>query len=87
VPQAVATVLGIHEQSDRPVFATLSERLRDRKVLVLLDNCEHVMAASAELATRLLHACPNLRVLATSRVVLGVSGETTWPVPALPLIP
>ena len=83
MPQAVATVLGIREQPGRLVLATLAERLSDRKLLILLDNCEHVVAASAELAATLLHACPHLRVLATSRAVLGVSGETTWPVPAL----
>jgi predicted ATPase len=83
VPQALATVLGMREQPGRPLLATLADRLRGRRVLVLLDNCEHLIGACAELAATLLAVCPELCVLATSRVVLGVSGETTWLVPAL----
>lgn len=83
VPQAVATVLGVREQPGRPLVATVADSLGSRRVLVVLDNCEHLTGACAELIIALLGACPELRILATSRVVLGVSGETTWPVPPL----
>ena len=67
--------------------------LVDRDVLLLLDNCEHVLDACAELGATLLGACPNLRILATSREPLGITGEAAWrlePLPpehAYPLVP
>jgi predicted ATPase len=61
----------------------LVNHLRDKQSLLVLDNCEHVVQACAELATGLLRCCPGLRILATSREVLGVLGEVAWPVPAL----
>jgi len=83
VPQAVASALEIREQSDRRVLESLSDHLRARRALIVLDNCEHVIAACAQLAERLLHHCSNLQILATSREVLGITGETAWPVPPL----
>jgi predicted ATPase/class 3 adenylate cyclase len=62
---------------------TLQSRLRDRRLLVCLDNCEHLLDATAELAGALLHGCPQVAVLATSREPLGVVGEVTWRVPSL----
>ena len=61
--------------------------LADRQLLLVLDNCEHVVGAAATLARRLLSACPGLRVLATSREALGITGEMLSPVPPLGLPP
>ena len=85
VPQAVATALGLREESGRAITATLIDYLRGRQTLLILDNCEHVIAASAQLVEALLHACPDLTILASSREQLGVSGETTFRVPSLSL--
>ncbi len=85
VPLTVATTLGLREESGRPILATLVDYVRGRKMLLLLDNCEHVIAASAQLAETLLHACPDLTILASSREQLGAAGETTFRVPSLSL--
>jgi non-specific serine/threonine protein kinase len=85
VPQAVASALGVREQPGRPLTETLSEYLASKKVLLVLDNCEHLIEACAELAESLLRSCPELRVLATSREALGIAGEVTRPVPSLSL--
>jgi len=83
VPKAVASALGVPEQPGRVLTETLADALRGKSMLVILDNCEHLVTACAHLATALLRACPNLRILATSREALGVTGETTWRVPSL----
>jgi non-specific serine/threonine protein kinase len=83
VPQAVATALGVHEIPGRPLLTTISGYLHGRNVLLLLDNCEHVLDACARLVDTLLHACSQLRILVTSRELLGVAGETAWRVPSL----
>ena len=83
VPQAVAAVIGVREQPGRPLLQTLADALRDRHLLLVLDNCEHLVGACAELVDALLRACPELWVLATSREPLRVSAETTWRVPPL----
>ena len=85
VPKAVASALDVPEQPGRMLTETLADSLRGKSVLVILDNCEHLVAACAHLTTALLRACPNLRMLATSREALGVTGETTWRVPSLSL--
>jgi predicted ATPase/DNA-binding CsgD family transcriptional regulator len=85
VPQAVASTLGVREQPGRSPTETLSDYLRSMKVLLVLDNCEHLVEACAELAEALLHSCPELRILATSREALGITGEVAWPVPSLSL--
>jgi predicted ATPase/DNA-binding CsgD family transcriptional regulator len=85
VAQRVAAVLRVPEQSARDVAATLADALRGKPVLLVLDNCEHVAAAAAALAGMLLRECPDLRVLATSRIPLSVPGETLWRVPSLTL--
>ncbi len=87
VPQAVATTLGVREEPQRPLTATLLDALRSRDMVLVLDNCEHLIDACAQLAQTLLGACPRLRILATSREALGVAGETTWLVPSLSLPP
>ncbi len=85
VAQAVASVLSVSEEPTRPLTDTLQDYLRPRSLLLILDNCEHLRAACAQLATALLHECPNLRILVTSRIALGVPGETLWRAPSLSL--
>ena len=85
LPQAVATALRVREEAQRPLIATLVDALRSRQLLLVLDNCEHLIDACAQLAETLLSACPQLRILATSREALGLAGETTWLVPSLAL--
>lgn len=80
VPEAVGAALRLQDQPGRPMTSTLAEYLRPRRALLLLDNCEHIVAACALLANSLLRECPHLRILATSRQSLRV-GETTWLVP------
>ena len=83
VPKAVALALNVQEQPGRPLIDTLTDRLRRRQLLLVLDNCEHLVQASAELADGLLRSCASLRILATSRHVLRVPGERVWRVPSL----
>jgi non-specific serine/threonine protein kinase len=85
VPQAVASTLGVREQPGHSLTETLSDHLRSKKVLLVLDNCEHLVEACAELAEALLRSCPELRILATSREALGLTGELAWLVPSLSL--
>ena len=85
VPQAVAFTLGVRERLGSSLTEALSDYLRTRKLLLILDNCEHLIEACAELAEALLHSCPGLRVLTTSREALGITGEVAWPVPSLSL--
>ena len=84
VPAAVLAALGERAQSGRVVVSHLSAALADRELLLVLDNCEHLVVECARLAGTLLRALPRLHVLATSREALGVPGETVWPVPTLP---
>jgi predicted ATPase/class 3 adenylate cyclase len=86
VPQAVATAVGIREEPGRSLLATLSEALRPKHLLLVLDNCEHLVEACARLADSLLRTCPQLQVLATSREPLGIAGEAPWRVPSLGLL-
>jgi len=83
VPQTMAAVLSVSDQLGRSLTDTLVDYLRHKSLLLILDNCEHLQAACAQLATVLLSACEHLRILATSRIPLGVSGETLWRVPSL----
>ncbi len=83
VPGAIAAALGVREEPHRPPLATLADSLRQRRLLLLLDNCEHLVAACAGAATALLQACPDLQILATSREQLGMAGETVWQLPPL----
>jgi predicted ATPase/class 3 adenylate cyclase len=83
VPQAVASVLGVGEEPGRLLPATLADALRPKRLLLLLDNCEHLVEACARLAEGLLKTCPQLRILATSREALGIAGEAAWRVPSL----
>jgi predicted ATPase len=83
VAPAVVAAAGMHEEAGRPPMETLVQRLRDSDGLLVLDNCEHLLAAAAAIAQTLLLRCPRLRLLATSRAVLDVPGELTWRVPSL----
>ncbi|HYW88015.1 MAG TPA: AAA family ATPase, partial [Chloroflexota bacterium] len=83
VPHAVAAVLGIHQHSQRLPAAMLQDALRGRDLLLVLDNCEHLIGACAELVEATLIAAPGLRVMTTSREPLGLLGETVWRVPSL----
>ena len=85
VPQTVANVLNVREESGRPLLQSLAESLREKQMLLLLDNCEHLVGAVAALAHSLLQSCPRIRFLATSRERLGISGEHIYAVPTLAL--
>jgi predicted ATPase/DNA-binding CsgD family transcriptional regulator len=85
VPQAVASTLSVREQQGRSPTETLSDYLGSKRVLLVLDNCEHLIESCAGLAETLLRSCPELRVLATSREALGIVSEVAWPVPSLSL--
>lgn len=85
VSQAVASTLGVREKSSQPLVVSLTDFLRPKHLLLLLDNCEHLVAACAQLADVLLRVCPHLTILATSREAVGISGERAWKVPSLAL--
>ncbi len=83
VPDAIADMVGIPEQPGRTAATALADALHARPLLLILDNCEHVVDACAALSDTLLRACPHLRILATSREALGIGGELAWLVPPL----
>lgn len=85
VPDAMASALGAHEAPDLTRTEALVAVLGAQDVLLVIDNCEHLIGAVAELADALLRSCPGLKILATSRESLGVPGEVCWPVPPLSL--
>lgn len=86
VVQAVASVLGVSERPRQPLAEAVLGHLAARRLLLMLDNCEHLLAEVAEFTERLLAACPGVRVLATSRERLAVTGEHTVSVPPLSLV-
>jgi predicted ATPase/DNA-binding SARP family transcriptional activator len=86
VPNVVAQTLGVTASDDRTPLEVLVGALRDRRTVVLLDNCEHVLDSTAVLVERVLTACPHIRVVATSREPLGVPGERIVPVAPLPVV-
>jgi predicted ATPase/DNA-binding SARP family transcriptional activator len=83
VPQAVAQVLGVRESPGQSLTESLKNFLRGKQMLLVLDNCEHLISACAQFAFELLSHCANLGILTTSREALGITGETTLRVPAL----
>jgi predicted ATPase/class 3 adenylate cyclase len=85
VPQAIASALDLAEEQNRPLMQTLTNFLRNKNVLFVLDNCEHLIDACARVADALLHACPGVKFLASSREALGIAGEKTFRVPSLSL--
>lgn len=85
LPHTVINALGISEQSTRNPMTVLDDYLRTRKLLLVVDNCEHLLEAAAELVDQLLRAASGLRILATSRQALRLAGEHVQPVPPLPV--
>ena len=83
VPVTVAAALSVAEQPGKPVLHALADHLKSKQMLLVLDNCEHLVEACAALVHRLLQACSELRILTTSREALGLAGETVWRVPSL----
>ncbi|HET9909356.1 MAG TPA: tetratricopeptide repeat protein, partial [Anaerolineales bacterium] len=83
LPQTVANVMGIRESSGHPVMSLLTEHLRAKELLLILDNCEHLVEACAHLVDTLLKACPDVLILASSREALGIAGEASFRVPSL----
>ena len=80
-----AQVLGVREDAGRPLLQTLCAHLKPQRALLILDNCEHVVAVSAQLANAVLKAAPNVRILASSREALRTPGEQAYPVAPLPV--
>lgn len=85
VVQTTASVLNFKDGGKQPILTSLTEALRAKSLLLLLDNCEHVLDASAKLADALIRSCPGVKILATSREGLGIAGESTYRVPSLSL--
>ena len=83
IDQEIARAIGVREEPGQPLSVTLGTYLQPKALLLILDNCEHLLDGCARLAARLLRACPHLRLLTTSREPLGVGGETSWAVPPL----
>jgi non-specific serine/threonine protein kinase len=83
VPHIVAKAVGVHESTDLTVIGALINALRNRNLLLILDNCEHVLDACARMVADLVRSCVHLQVLATSREALGLTGELAWRVPSL----
>jgi predicted ATPase/DNA-binding XRE family transcriptional regulator len=79
----VANALGVREATNQSVTAALVNALRDRRLLLVLDNCEHLLDACARMVEDLVRSCAQLRVLATSREALGLTAEVAWRVPSL----
>ncbi len=85
IPQQIASSLGIVEQAGRQLTETLSDFLQSKQLFLILDNCEHLISVCAQLVETLLRTCPSLRILATSREALNITGELVWLVPSLAL--
>src|SRR5262249_43663665 len=85
VPQTVASALGLKEEPGNSLTQTLVDALQAKQLLLLLDNCEHLLGGSARLADAVLRQCPRVLILATSREGLGITGELSYRVPSLSL--
>ena len=85
VPRTTAIAIGLRDEPQRPVIDMLCDYLREKKMLILLDNCEHLVEACARMAGRILHTARDVRILASSREALGIPGEVTYSVPSLNL--
>lgn len=83
IPNTVASVLGVREEQGRPLMATLLDWLRNRQMLFILDNCEHLIEASGSFANAVLQSSRETRILTSSREPLGISGESCYRVPSL----
>jgi predicted ATPase/class 3 adenylate cyclase len=80
---SIASTFGLHEVQGIPLIDILIDYLRSKQMLIILDNCEHLVKACAQLSDKLLHACPDLKIIASSREALGIDGETIYRVPSL----
>lgn len=87
VARIVAQALGVQESPKRPLFEAVVAHLERKKVLLVLDNCEHVLEEARRLAAAILHGCPGVRILATSREGLNIAGERLYRIPPLSLPP
>jgi predicted ATPase/DNA-binding XRE family transcriptional regulator len=85
VPRTTAITIGLRDEPQRPIIDMLSDYLREKRMLIILDNCEHLLDACATLTDTLLKRCLNLKILATSREALGILGEAVYSVPSLEL--
>ena len=80
---AIASVFELREIQNIPLIEILLDYLRAKEMLLMLDNCEHLIEASAQITDQILHVCPNLKIIASSREALGIEGETVYRVPPL----
>ena len=85
VPRTTAIAIGLRDEPQRPVIDMLCDYLREKRMLIILDNCEHLVDACAQMADKILHAASHIRILASSREALGIAGEVTYRVPSLGL--
>jgi predicted ATPase/class 3 adenylate cyclase len=85
VPQSIASVLGVMEETGRPVIEALLKFVRDRRLLIVLDNCEHLTGTCADIARKLLESGPHLTILASSRERLNIAGEKAYPLAPFPV--
>jgi predicted ATPase/DNA-binding CsgD family transcriptional regulator len=85
VVSAVARALVVRERQSRPLLDSITEAVKRKRALLIFDNCEHVLDAAAEIVDEILHKCPNIRILATSRQALGIVGEAVYRVRSLSL--
>jgi len=83
VPQALAAALKVREEPGRTLVQTLTDHLKPRSVLLVLDNCEHLLDACARISDTILRSCPRVKILATSREGLGIAGEMSFRIPSL----
>lgn len=85
IPQTILSTIGVQEQQGKTPLNVLKEYLHEKQTLIVLDNCEHLVVASAQVVNALLNASPKLKIIASSREALGVKGEASYPVPSLSL--
>ncbi|MBI5879736.1 MAG: tetratricopeptide repeat protein [Chloroflexi bacterium] len=85
IPNTIASAVGVREEPNRPMLAALSDHFRSKTVLLVLDNCEHLIADAAMVCDSLLRAAPRIKIIVTSREALSIAGETTYRVPSLPV--
>jgi transcriptional regulator with XRE-family HTH domain len=83
IVSTIAAVFNLREVQGVPLLNTVMDYLRAKELFLLLDNCEHLVEASAQIANQLLHSCPYLKIIASSREALGIDGETVYRVPSL----
>ncbi len=85
IPQTIASIFGLRELPNLPILTIVTDYLRAKQLLLILDNCEHLVEACAKLIDHLLRSCPQLKLIATSREALDIAGETVYRVPSLSL--